>query len=128
VNGLAVERAGDMSERVAFLLPVVIDDTNESRADVPDRFREVQWTPLPGGETPPVFVDRVRRLLSGAESNRVWASVPARKMAPTSRWSRRALPVAAAVVIAGAFAYLVVDRHRVSRQRQLRVQAAVLTE
>src|SRR5689334_13578805 len=41
---LAVERAGDMSERVAFLVPVVIDDTSDSRADVPDRFRAVQWT------------------------------------------------------------------------------------
>ena len=60
---LAVERAGDMSERVAFLVPVVIDGTSDSRADVPDRFREVQWTRLPGGETPPAFVERVRRLL-----------------------------------------------------------------
>jgi TolB-like protein/Tfp pilus assembly protein PilF len=61
---LAVDRTHDMSERVAFLVPVVIDDTSDSRADVPDRFREVQWTRLPGGETSPAFVDRVRRLLS----------------------------------------------------------------
>ncbi len=53
---LAVERAGDMSERVAFLFPVVIDDTSESRADVPSRFREVQWTRLPGGETLPALL------------------------------------------------------------------------
>jgi hypothetical protein len=36
-------------ERVAFLVPVVIDDTSDSRADVSDRFR--QWTRLPEGET-----------------------------------------------------------------------------
>ena len=59
---LAVDRTHDMSERVAFLVPVVIDDTSDSRADVPDRFREVQWTRLPGGETSPAFVERVRRL------------------------------------------------------------------
>lgn len=62
---LAVERTHDMSERVAFLVPIVIDDTSESNADVPDRFREVQWTRLPGGETPAVFVERIQRLLSG---------------------------------------------------------------
>jgi TolB-like protein/Flp pilus assembly protein TadD len=61
---LAVERAGDMSERAAFLVPVVVDETSESRADVPERFRAVQWTRLPGGETPVAFVERVKRLLS----------------------------------------------------------------
>ena len=68
---LAVERTHDMSERVAFLVPVVIDDTSESNADVPDRFREVQWTRLPGGETPAVFVERIQRLLSGESHSRV---------------------------------------------------------
>jgi TolB-like protein/Flp pilus assembly protein TadD len=66
---LAVDRTHDMSERVAFLVPVVIDDTSDSRADVPDRFREVQWTRLPGGETPAAFVERVRRLLSPMNSS-----------------------------------------------------------
>ena len=42
---LAVERAGDMAEDVAFLLPVVIDSTPDATARVPDRFREVQWSP-----------------------------------------------------------------------------------
>jgi TolB-like protein/Flp pilus assembly protein TadD len=65
---LAVERAGDMSERVAFLVPVVIDSTSDSRADVPDRFRAVQWTRLPAGDAPPAFVERVRRLLSPESS------------------------------------------------------------
>src|ERR1700751_5382457 len=56
---LAVDRTADMSDRLAFLVPVVIDDTSDSRADVPDRFRQVQWTRLPGGETPPAFVERI---------------------------------------------------------------------
>ena len=63
---LAVDRTHDMSERVPFLVPIVIDDTNDSRADVPERFREVQWTRLPGGEITPEFVERIRRLLSPA--------------------------------------------------------------
>ena len=60
---LAVDRTHDLSERVAFLVPVVIDSTPELMADVPDAFRRVQWTRLPAGETPLAFVDRVRRLL-----------------------------------------------------------------
>src|SRR5215469_9816733 len=61
---LAVERAGDMHEKKAFLVPVVIDGTSERGAAVPEKFRELQWTRLPGGETPSAFVDRMQRLLS----------------------------------------------------------------
>src|SRR6516165_949592 len=61
---LAVDRTADMAEDVAFLLPVVIDGTPDASARVPDRFREAQWSRLPGGETSPTFVERVRRLLS----------------------------------------------------------------
>src|SRR5215472_5643186 len=60
---LAVERAHHMSEKKPFLVPVVIDDTRERGASVPDKFHEVQWTRLPGGEAPPEFVARINRLL-----------------------------------------------------------------
>ena len=49
---LAVDRSHLMAEERTFLVPVVIDGTDETDARVPDRFREVQWTRLPGGETP----------------------------------------------------------------------------
>jgi hypothetical protein len=45
---LAVHRMLDMAEDQPFLLPVVIDETPEAMARVPDRFRERQWTRLPG--------------------------------------------------------------------------------
>jgi len=61
---LAVERSGDMAEDVAFLVPVVVDNTPDATARVPDRFREVQWSRLPDGLTSPAFVERVQRLLS----------------------------------------------------------------
>jgi hypothetical protein len=61
---LAVERAGDMAEKKAFLVPVVIDGTNERGASVPDKFREVHWSHAPGGHAPPAFIERVRHLLS----------------------------------------------------------------
>src|ERR1700684_2998792 len=61
---LAVARTLDMAHDTAFLLPVVIDSTHDADARVPEKFREVQWTRLPGGETPPGFVERARGLMS----------------------------------------------------------------
>src|SRR4029077_11456654 len=65
---LAVDRSHLMTTNKAFMLPVVVDDTREDDENVPDRFRDIHWTRLPGGETPPDFVERVRRLVSPAPS------------------------------------------------------------
>lgn len=97
---LAVERAGDMSDRVAFIVPIVIDDTSESSADVPDRFRALQWTRLPGGETPPGFVERVQHLLSGDASKTIRAGSPARGRSPASRRSKLSMAAVAAIAVA----------------------------
>lgn len=64
---LATRRLLDMAHDMAFVLPVVIDETSDSDARVPEEFLGVQWTRLPGGETPPAFAQRVRQLL-GADS------------------------------------------------------------
>jgi hypothetical protein len=63
---LAAQRTHIMSERTAFLLPVVIDATRDAEADVPSEFRTVEWTRLPGGETSAAFCERVKSLM-GAE-------------------------------------------------------------
>lgn len=62
---LATRRLLDMAHDAAFLVPVVIDDTREPHARVPEEFLRAQWTWLPGGETPPAFAHRVRELLGG---------------------------------------------------------------
>ncbi len=62
---LAVERTHDMADHVTFLVPVVLDDTRDREAHVPEAFLKVQWTRLSGGETPPTFAERVRKLLKG---------------------------------------------------------------
>ena len=62
---LADQRTHLMAKGRAFLLPVVIDDTRDADAQVPDSFTEVQWTRLKGGEAPPAFAERVKTLLSG---------------------------------------------------------------
>src|SRR5215469_3475107 len=66
---LAIDRSHRMAPDQAFLLPVVIDDTPQGDKRIPDRFRELQWTRVPGGETPRAFIDRVRRLLASVESD-----------------------------------------------------------
>jgi TolB-like protein/cytochrome c-type biogenesis protein CcmH/NrfG len=62
---LAVDRSHLMADDTAFLVPVVIDDTPDDAARVPDKFRAVQWTRLPAGEAPPAFCQRVAALLAG---------------------------------------------------------------
>ena len=60
---LAVERTHDMADHVAFLLPVVLDDTKDRDAHVPEAFFKVQWTRLPDGAASRDFVGRVQSLL-----------------------------------------------------------------
>jgi TolB-like protein/Flp pilus assembly protein TadD len=122
---LAVDRCHLMAADRAFLLPVVIDDTRDDDERVPERFREVQWTRLPGGATPPAFVERVRRLLSGelslgatgAESAaaRVSAAPTIRKAVLPFWRSKPALLVTIAVVVL-ALGYLVANRFVLSRR------------
>jgi TolB-like protein/Tfp pilus assembly protein PilF len=61
---LAVERSYRVADDQAFLLPVLIDDTPQAMARVPDRFRERQWSQLKGGTASPAFISQVQRLLS----------------------------------------------------------------
>ena len=61
---LAAQRAMSIASGVPFILPVVIDDTREPDALVPDRFRTVQWTKLRGGEVPADVQQRFLKLWS----------------------------------------------------------------
>jgi len=122
---LAVDRTHDLSDRVAFLIPVVIDSTTEQNADVPDAFRRVQWTRLPNGETSAAFVDRIRRLLA-PEVTPVRAPgapvAPASTTVQGSRASRRPLwrsqaalwAIGAALVM--ALFYFTADRFWISKR------------
>jgi TolB-like protein/Flp pilus assembly protein TadD len=78
---LAEQRSFLMAHDQPFLLPVVVDDTPDSATRVPERFRERQWTRLPGGATPREFVERVRGLVSGAPAapDRAHAAAPAQE-------------------------------------------------
>jgi TolB-like protein/Flp pilus assembly protein TadD len=122
---LAVDRSHLMSANRAFLLPVVIDESRDDDEQVPDSFRAVQWSRLPGGETPPAFVERVRRLLALAdphpsvprheETRPVTAATQPSTVTASVSWSKRGLPLMAAVVISGAVVYLGVERPWISK-------------
>jgi hypothetical protein len=123
---LAVDRCHLMAADKAFLLPVAIDDTRDDDERVPERFREVQWTRLPGGVTPAAFVERVRRLLSGlsqelarttSEAARVSAA-PTTRMPILASWRLKAALVVSIVVAVVALGYLVVANRLVSPRTQ----------
>jgi TolB-like protein/cytochrome c-type biogenesis protein CcmH/NrfG len=125
---LAVDRSHLMSAARAFLLPVVVDDTEDTDEHVPDRFREVQWTRLSGGDTPLTFVERVRQLLSGEQAATSQPALPKTGSSvhhaaiapepPPSRAVRRfpiwlGVALGLAVVIAG---YLAMDKLMLSKR------------
>lgn len=123
---LAVDRSHRMAPKQPFLLPVVIDDTSQSDDAIPDRFRELQWSRLPGGHVTPAFIGRVQRLLSPVEAHEptngrhatrpTSAATPASGRSVGGSWSpRRALAVVAAVMVLGALAYLTIDKFRISK-------------
>jgi hypothetical protein len=56
---LAVERTHDMAAGVAFMVPVVVDDTRADEATVPEEFLRFQWTRLPHGVPSAEFVEQV---------------------------------------------------------------------
>jgi hypothetical protein len=89
---LAVERSLDIADDHLFLLPVVIDDTIESRARVPEKFLSVQWLRLPGGRPTPALDALCHRLVSDDASTPSTAkSSPARPI-PDRDASHRTFP------------------------------------
>jgi TolB-like protein/Tfp pilus assembly protein PilF len=129
---LAIDRSHLMAEDKTYLLPVVVDDTPDDDARVPDRFREIQWTRLPDGRNSGAFVERVTRLLSSATEPAPIASHAPPKDAPSTlfvaaktaaaagergkmeRW-RWTLVIGFSLLV-GAIGYLVLDRFLASKR------------
>jgi TolB-like protein/Tfp pilus assembly protein PilF len=104
---LAVDRSHLIMANKAFLVPVVIDQTADSDENVPDKFREVQWTRLPAGDTPLEFVRRIAQLLAGASPTVApapTAAAPLRLSRPKPVW------LAVSVMIAAGAAYLLTEK------------------
>jgi tetratricopeptide (TPR) repeat protein len=86
-----------------FIVPVCVDGTNARGALVPDAFLAVQWSKLPGGETPPNFSERVKKLLSGPDAETARQSSPLNGTAAVSHPVRRSRPWLISAVV-GAIA------------------------
>lgn len=113
---LAAQRALGIASGVPFILPIVIDDTREPDALVPDRFRMVQWTRLRGGEVPPEVLQRFLKLWShrigalkgvapAASSATPIATLPTSDSSRTRTWWPVALAAGATLAV-GAWWFL----------------------
>ena len=106
---LADHRTHMVARNKAFIVPVCIDRTPDSGADVPESFHRVQWTRLPGGETPPTFCARIAVLLGGAatpaqphaDARSAFPAVPRRAL---NRWM---IVAAAGILMVGVLGWQV---------------------
>ena len=55
----ALDRARNMAEGALFILPVTLDATGAAEAVVPERFKALHFTHLPGGQVTPEFARRL---------------------------------------------------------------------
>jgi hypothetical protein len=60
----AIDRTRNIAEGAVFLLPVCIDDTDAMAGNVPERFKSVHFTRLPGGEVTSEFASRLQGLFA----------------------------------------------------------------
>ena len=66
---LAVDRSHLMADDQPFFVPVILDDTKEATARVPEKFRERQWTRLNDDGSIQAFAARVAKLTDGSGSS-----------------------------------------------------------
>jgi hypothetical protein len=60
----AIDRTRNIAEGAVFLLPVCVDDTDAMASSVPERFKSVHFTRLPGGEVTSEFASRLQGLFA----------------------------------------------------------------
>jgi hypothetical protein len=56
----ALDRVRNMADGALFILPITIDATPAADAVVPDRFKSLHFSQLPGGEVPAEFAQRLK--------------------------------------------------------------------
>lgn len=138
---LADQRTHLMGRTRPFIVPVCVDDTPETDADVPDAFCAAQWTRLPNGDAQPAFVERILRLLSpeathvpGGERSLAASEGPPTGAAPqlpasspaAPRSTQRVLLLIAAVAVIGG-GYVAVDKLWLSKRSAADARTASAT-
>jgi TolB-like protein/Flp pilus assembly protein TadD len=125
---LAEQRSHMVARNKPFIVPVCLDHTPESAADVPESFQRAQWTRLLDGNTPTAFAARIVALLgapgavaSVADSTHSGATTglvapPALRAATAKSTLRRNRPTFALIAtIMAILAYVAVDRFWLSK-------------
>jgi hypothetical protein len=64
----AMDRVRNMADGALFILPVTIDATSAGNALVPDKFKALHFTQLPGGNVTPEFAARVADFMQARQS------------------------------------------------------------
>jgi TolB-like protein len=125
---LADQRTHMIARDRTFIVPVCLDATPSAGTDVPESFHRVQWTRLHGGDTPPAFVERIRRLLSpeathplseagprAAAVPHAAAAPPQPASSPTTSSQTQWVPLMIAAVAVIGFGYFAVDKFLFSK-------------
>src|SRR5215475_12521724 len=81
-----------MADDHTFLLPVVIDDTTQAGARVPEKFLSVHWLRVPGGRPTLALEALCRRLVSGQSVIEPWKKTPNQPAATRSQPHTREYP------------------------------------
>jgi hypothetical protein len=63
----AMDRVRNMADGALFILPVSVDSTAAAEALVPDKFKALHFTHLPGGEVLPEFAQRLKDFMSARQ-------------------------------------------------------------
>jgi TolB-like protein len=108
---LADDRSHLMAPGKAFIVPVIIDDTPDAGASVPNSFARAQWTRLPDGEPDPDFISLVKKLTSPGpaapsptRSTAAASPHPAASVTPPKRKAFLPIALLGVAIIAGAAA------------------------
>jgi hypothetical protein len=64
----AMDRVRNMADGALFILPVSIDATNLGQALVPDKFKTLHFSQLPGGQVTPEFAQRLKDFMHARSS------------------------------------------------------------
>ncbi len=64
----AIDRTRNMADEALFILPVCVDATNAAEALVPDKFKSLHFSHLPGGRVTPEFAQRLADFMRARSS------------------------------------------------------------
>jgi TolB-like protein/tetratricopeptide (TPR) repeat protein len=131
---MADQRSHKIARNRPFIIPVCLDSTPDSGADVPESFLRVQWTRLPAGDTPPAFAKRIADLLSPAHvageaqtspAGNTASLAPDRSMTVSPRSKSAAMLIALALLL--LVGYIALDKWVFSK-RAVTAQTPVAPE